>query len=171
MLIERDLKPRDIVTPRAIDNAFALDMAMGGSTNTVLHTLALAREGGIDYPLARLNEVAARVPHLCKVSPAVPDVHIEDVHRAGGISAILAEMARKPGTLWLDEMTVTGQTLGENIAGATIAGPARRAHDRGALLAARAGCAILFGNLAPGGRGRQGRRGRPRDVDATAARR
>jgi dihydroxy-acid dehydratase len=150
VLIERDLKPRDIVTPRAIDNAFALDMAMGGSTNTVLHTLALAREGGIEYPLARLNEVAARVPHICKVSPAVPDVHIEDVHRAGGISAILAEIARKPGALWLDEATVTGQTLGENIAGATILDP-RVVRTIEEPFSHQGGLAILFGNLAPEG--------------------
>lgn len=150
VLIEKDLKPRDIVTSRAIDNAFALDMAMGGSTNTVLHTLALAREGDIDYPLERLNEVAARVPHICKVSPAVPDVHIEDVHRAGGISAILKEMSRKPGVLWLDEMTCTGQTLGQNIANATI-------QDRRVVRTVEApfsdwgGLKILFGNLAPEG--------------------
>ncbi|MCC6628171.1 MAG: dihydroxy-acid dehydratase [Chloroflexi bacterium] len=150
MLIERDLKPRDIVTPRAIDNAFALDMAMGGSTNTVLHTLALAHEGGIDYPLARLNEVSDRVPHLCKVSPAVPDVHVEDVHRAGGISAILAELARKPGALWLDEMTVTGQTLGENIAAAQVL-DRRIIRTVEAPFSATGGLRILFGNLAPDG--------------------
>src|SRR5437660_5793595 len=73
-LIEDDVRPHDIVTPEAIDNAFALDMAMGGSTNTVLHTLALMNEGGISYPLERLNEVAERVPYICKVSPAAPDV-------------------------------------------------------------------------------------------------
>jgi dihydroxy-acid dehydratase len=150
VLIERDLKPRDIVTPEAIDNAFVLDMAMGGSTNTVLHTLALAHEGGIEYPLARLNEVAARVPHICKVSPAVPDVHIEDVHRAGGISAILAEVARKPGVLFLDQPTVTGRTLGENIAGARVL-------DRRVIrtieepFSPQGGLRILFGNLAPDG--------------------
>ena len=69
-LLERDIKPRDIVTADAIDDAFALDMAMGGSTNTVLHTLALANEACIDYPLAQINSVAEKVPHICKVSPA-----------------------------------------------------------------------------------------------------
>ena len=82
-LIEDDVRPLDIITPRAIDNAFALDMAMGGSTNTVLHALALCNEGGVEYPLERLNDVAARVPYICKVSPASAKVHIEDVHRAG----------------------------------------------------------------------------------------
>ena len=69
-LVEADLTPRDIVTPKSLDNAFALDMAMGGTTNTVLHTLAIAHEAGVDYPLARINELAARAPHICKVAPA-----------------------------------------------------------------------------------------------------
>jgi dihydroxy-acid dehydratase len=149
-LVERDIRPRDIVTPRAIDNAFALDMAMGGSTNTVLHTLALCNEGGLDYPLARLNEVAARVPYICKVSPASPDVHIEDVHQAGGISAILHELSRRNGILHLDEMTVTGQTLGQNIANATVRnyGVVRPLDEP---FQKRGGLAILYGNLAPDG--------------------
>ena len=148
-LLEANLTPRQIVTPQAIDNAFALDMAMGGSTNTVLHTLALAHEAGIDYPLPRLNEVAARVPHICKVAPA-NDVHIEDVDRAGGVSAILKEISRKPGTLDLDQKTVTVKTLGENIAGAEI-------RDTEVIrtlenpYSASGGLAILFGNLAPEG--------------------
>ena len=95
-LVKADIKPRDIITPKSIDNAFALDMAMGGSTNTVLHTLAIASEGDIEYPLQRLNDVAARVPNICKVSPS-NKVHMEDVDRAGGISAILAELAKKIG--------------------------------------------------------------------------
>ncbi len=114
-LLEMDLKPLDIVTPAAIDNAFALDMAMGGSTNTVLHTIAIAHEAGIEYPLERLNEVSARTPCLCKVSPS-SHYHMEDVDKAGGISAILHELAKKPGALNLDCMTVTGKTIGENIA-------------------------------------------------------
>ncbi len=97
-LIELDLKPRDIVTKDAIDNAFALDMAMGGSTNTVLHTLAIAHEAGIEYPIERINEIAARVPHLAKIAPA-SDYHIEDVHNAGGVSAILNELFKKEGAL------------------------------------------------------------------------
>ncbi|MCK9909716.1 dihydroxy-acid dehydratase, partial [Microbacteriaceae bacterium K1510] len=75
-LIDRDIKPRDIVTLEALDDAFALDMAMGGSTNTVLHTLALAHEAGIEYPIERINEVAKRIPYLCKLAPA-SDYHIE----------------------------------------------------------------------------------------------
>ena len=153
-LFEADIKPRDIVTPEAIDNAFALDMAMGGSTNTPLHVLALCHEAGVDYPLARLNDVAARVPHLCKVSPApvAPGTffHMEDVDAAGGVSTILREMSRKPGTLHLDQMTVTGRALRQNIRRAPAAdGDCIRRldnaySDHGAL-------AVLFGNLAPCG--------------------
>ncbi len=148
-LIEMDAKPLDIVTPEAIDNAFALDMAMGGSTNTVLHTIALAREAGVDYPLARLNQVSARVPNLCKVSPS-STYHMEDVDRAGGVSAILWELAKKPGTLHLDQMTVTGKTLGQNIAGCdTQDSDCIRTLDN--PYSETGGLAILFGNLAQDG--------------------
>ncbi|HEX7735878.1 MAG TPA: dihydroxy-acid dehydratase [Ktedonobacteraceae bacterium] len=148
-LIEANLTPRQIVNRESLDNAFALDMAMGGSTNTVLHTLALAREGGIDYSLERINEVAARVPHLCKVSPA-GKWHMEDVDRAGGISAILHELAKKPGALNLDRPTVTLRTLGENIAEAEIKEP-EVIHPLENPHSERGGLAILFGNLAPDG--------------------
>ncbi|RMF47270.1 MAG: dihydroxy-acid dehydratase [Anaerolineae bacterium] len=148
-LIERDIKPRDIITAEALDDAFALDMAMGGSTNTVLHTLALAHEAEVDYPLERINAVAEKVPHICKVSPA-GKWHMEDVHRAGGIPAILNEIQRATGMLHLDRMTVSGVTLGESIRGAEIQDDevirrAENAHSR------RGGLAILFGNLAPRG--------------------
>jgi len=146
-LIEMDLKPRDIITPESIDNAFALDMAMGGSTNTLLHTLAIANEAGIEYPLERLNEVAERVPYICKVSPATSDVHVEDVDRAGGISAILKEISKRD-TLNLNCITVTGKTLGENIADAETRDPlVIRSVDN--PFSEKGGLAILFGNLAP----------------------
>jgi dihydroxy-acid dehydratase len=113
-LVETDLKPRDIATLEAFDNAFMLDMAMGGSTNTVLHTLAIAREAGIAYDIARIDEISKRVPNICKVSPS-SDYHLQDVHRAGGIHTILGELNRM-GILHPDCRTVTGKTLGENIA-------------------------------------------------------
>ncbi|MCL4269785.1 MAG: dihydroxy-acid dehydratase [Anaerolineales bacterium] len=149
ILIERDIKPRDIVTAEAIDDAFALDMAMGGSSNTVLHTLALANEAGVDYPLTRINDVADKVPHICKVSPA-GKWHMEDVHRAGGIPAILKEVQRGTGMLHLDRITVTGNTLGESIKDAEIKDEEvirryENAHSK------RGGLSILFGNLAPNG--------------------
>jgi len=149
-LLEKDIKPRDIVTPQSIDNAFALDMAMGGSTNTVLHTFALAREAEIEYPLARVNEISARVPCICKVSPSKPDVHLEDVDRAGGISAILKELSKRPEALHLGALTVTGKTLGENIASATIQDE-RVIHGVEKPFTQDGGLAVLFGNLAPEG--------------------
>jgi len=149
-LIEADLKPRDIVTLASLDNAFALDMAMGGSTNTVLHGLAIAHEAGLDYDLQRLNAISARTPCICKVSPSVPDVHIQDVDRAGGIAAILNEIARKPGLLELDTPTVAGGTLGETVAGAGIQDP-RIIRTLDAPFTADGGLAVLFGNLAPNG--------------------
>lgn len=112
-LVETDLKPRDIATLEAFDNAITLDVAMGGSTNTVLHTLAIAREAGIDYDIGRIDAISRRVPNICKVSPS-SDYHVQDVHRAGGIHTILGELKRM-GLLHVDCRTVTGKTLGENI--------------------------------------------------------
>ncbi len=112
-LISLDLKPRDIATLEAFDNALMLDVAMGGSTNTVLHTLAIAREAGIPYDIARIDGISRRIPCLCKVAPS-SKYHIQDVMRAGGIHTILGELKRM-GVLNLGCQTVTGKTLGENI--------------------------------------------------------
>jgi dihydroxy-acid dehydratase len=155
-LIRLDIKPRDIVTQASLDNALILDMAMGGSTNTVLHTLAVAHEAGIDYDLARINALSDRVPNICKVSPSKADpvtgleYQIGDVDDAGGISAILAEIARVPGLLNLDCITASGKTLGENVAGRKILNP-RVIKTVDAPYSATGGLAILFGNLAPEG--------------------
>ena len=148
-LVELDLTARKIVTAEAIDDAFALDMAMGGSTNTVLHTLAIAYEAEIDYPLSRINEVAKRVPQICKVSPA-SHWHMEDVHRAGGVPAILKRLGQKDGALHLDRPTVAGTSLREAVADADVTDdevirPVSDPHS------ASGGLAILFGNLAPDG--------------------
>ncbi|MBV9791214.1 MAG: dihydroxy-acid dehydratase, partial [Chloroflexi bacterium] len=152
-LIKAQITFRDVVTPQSIDNAVALDVAMGGSTNTVLHVLALAREADVEYPVARFNEVAERVPHLAKVSPAWDgdrQWHIEDVHQAGGIHAILGELSRKPGTLDLAARTVTGRTLGENLSQAQNTNPdCIRPIDN--PHSPRGGLCVLFGNLAPEG--------------------
>ncbi len=148
-LIERDIKPRDIVTAEALDDAFALDMAMGGSTNTILHGLAIAHEAGIAYSLERINRISERVPHLCKVSPA-GRWHMEDVHRAGGIPAILKEVQRATGMLHLERITATGQNLSAALASAEIRDDEviRRAEN---AHSASGGLAVLFGNLAPCG--------------------
>ena len=148
-LIENDLTPRKIVTVEAIDDALALDMAMGGSTNTILHTLAIAREAGVDYPIERINLVADRVPHICKVSPA-SHWHMEDVHRAGGVPAILREISRDGNTLHLNRPTVSGRTLGQEIAGAEIRDN-QVIRSRENPYSEHGGLAILFGNLAPDG--------------------
>jgi dihydroxy-acid dehydratase len=148
-LIRKDIKPRDIATRDAFDNALALDMAMGGSTNTILHTLAVAHEAGVPYDLARIDGISRKTPTLCKVSPS-SQYHMEDVDRAGGISAILAELLKVPGLLKPDCLTVTGKTISENLGGAgtkdpevirTLSNPYSR----------EGGLAVLYGNLAPEG--------------------
>lgn len=148
-LVKADLRPRDIVTQKSIDNSFILDMAMGGSTNTVLHTLAIAQEAGVPYDLDRINMISKKVPNICKVSPS-SHYHIEDVHTAGGVSAILNEMAKIPGLLNTEEKTVTLKTLGENVKDAKILDeqcirPLEKAYSP------EGGLAILFGNLAENG--------------------
>lgn len=149
-LVAKDIKPSDLLNAESFHNAFALDLAMGGSTNTILHTFAVAHEAGIQLSLADLNDLADKVPYLCKVSPATTNVHIEDVDRAGGISAILKELSKKSGILHLDRPTVTGKTLGENIEAAQIL-------DKSIIrslehpYSAKGGLSVLFGNLAPDG--------------------
>lgn len=149
-LVKNDIKPSDIITRDSMRNAFALDMAMGGSTNTILHTLAVAIEMGFEFDMHELNDIAEKVPYLCKVSPATPFVHMEDVENAGGVSAILNQLSRKEGTLNLNCLTVTGKTLGENIA-------KNKTKDTNVIktlekpYSNKGGLAILFGNLAPNG--------------------
>ncbi|SFZ85378.1 dihydroxy-acid dehydratase [Devosia enhydra] len=111
---EKGLNPRAIATKAAFENAMTLDIAMGGSTNTILHILAIAREGGVDFTMDDIDRLSRQVPCVCKVAPAVQDVHIEDVHRAGGIFGILGELDRG-GLLHRDVPTVHEATLGEAI--------------------------------------------------------
>jgi len=149
MLVEQNIRPRDIVTLEAIDDAFALDMAMGGSTNTVLHLLAIAHEAGIEYSLERINEVAKRVPYLAKISPA-SDYTMQDVHSAGGVSAIIRELTTVPGAVHPERITITGQSLADGVATAQILNDAviRR---KEAPYSPVGGLSILYGNLAPDG--------------------
>ncbi|NNE46312.1 MAG: dihydroxy-acid dehydratase [Rhodothermales bacterium] len=148
-LIDADLKPRDIVTRDAFDDAFALDMAMGGSTNTILHLLAAAHEAEIPYDLHRINQISSQVPYLCKVAPATRNVHMEDVDNAGGVPAILKELS-SIGVLHLDRPTVTGLTVGENLEQATNHRPELiRSVDN--AFRPTGGLSVLFGNLAPDG--------------------
>jgi dihydroxy-acid dehydratase len=149
-LVAKNICPRDLVTQDAVDDAFALDMAMGGSTNTVLHTLAFCNEIGLEYPLSRINQVAEKIPHLAKISPSGP-WHIEDLHKAGGIPALLKEVSKKgEDILHLDRPTVSGKTMRNIIAKAKVKNsevirPVKNPYS------AKGGLAILFGNLAPEG--------------------
>ncbi len=148
-MIKNDVKPRDIVTKEAIDDAFALDMAMGGSTNTVLHTLALAHEAEIDYDINDINTVAERVPYLAKIMPA-SNYSMHDIHLSGGISAIINELTKIPGAIHPDRITVTGKTIRENVANDEITNTdVIRTKDN--PYSKVGGLSILFGNIAPNG--------------------
>ncbi len=149
-LVENDIKPSDIITEESVKNAIVLDVAMGGSTNTILHTLAIANEAEINLDLNEINKISNNTPNICKVSPARPDIHIEDVDRAGGISAILKEISNKEGLLNLNSRTVTGNTLGKNIENASIKDfeVIRKIENP---YSESGGLAVLFGNLAEKG--------------------
>ncbi|MCS4486972.1 dihydroxy-acid dehydratase [Staphylococcus americanisciuri] len=147
--VKHDIKPRDIVTKEAIDDAFALDMAMGGSTNTVLHTLAIAQEAGIDYDLSRINAIAKKTPYLSKIAPS-SSYSMQDVHEAGGVPAIINELMKKEGVLHPDRITVTGKTLRENNEGKEITNDVvirklDNPYDK------EGGLSVLYGNIAPDG--------------------
>lgn len=148
-LLARDIKPLDILTPAAFRNAFAVDMALGGSTNSVLHLLAVAHEAGVPIPLHELNDCSARTPHLCRMSPAAGGHHIEDLHRAGGIPAVMRRLL-DGGLLDGGVLTVTGRTLAENLTTVAVKDESViRPLD--APYSSTGGLVILFGNLAPGG--------------------
>ena len=145
-VLARNIRARDIVTRDAIYNAFAVDMALGGSTNSVLHLTAIAHEAGINFSLSWVNEISQRVPHLCKLSPA-SDYHVEDLDLSGGIPAVMQEIS---GLLNLKAQTVLGRSVGEIIKQAEV-------KDREVIRALSnpygptGGISILFGNLAPEG--------------------
>jgi len=148
-LLASGTRPLDILTPAAFRNAFAVDMALGGSTNSVLHLLAVAHESGIEIPLSDLNDYSARTPHLCRMSPAAGGHHLEDLDRAGGIPALMSRLL-EGGLLEGSVHTVTGRTLAENVATAKVREDAViRPLD--APYSRSGGLAILFGNLAPDG--------------------
>ena len=147
-LVERDIKARDIINTRSIYNAVACDMALGCSSNSVLHLLAIANEAGVDLNMDIFNEISAKVPNLCHLAPA-GSTHISDLNRAGGIPAVQAELAKK-GLLDLDAMTATGKTLGENIKGVYVKDydlirPIDHPYSE------TGGIAVLWGNIAEDG--------------------
>lgn len=185
---------RNILNHKAVHNAFVVDMAMGGSTNTVLHMLAIAKEAEVDFDLESINAIAAKVAHIAKIAPALSSVHMEDINRAGGVSAVMNEVAKRNSSLgnhsadlqglgavitdgvtptpapcknsqstttntricgesvlesilYLDALTITGETLGERIAGAKIA-DTNIIHTNENAYSQVGGLKILFGNLA-----------------------
>ena len=147
-LVNRGVTARQIINERSIRNALTCDMALGCSTNTVLHLLAIAQEAGCPIDLALFNEISAKTPNLCHLAPAGP-THMPDLFEAGGIPVVQAELA-KAGLLDLDVPTVTGKTLGENIAGAKNRNPnAIRPIEN--PYSATGGLQILWGNIAPDG--------------------
>ncbi|WP_066191598.1 MULTISPECIES: dihydroxy-acid dehydratase [Gracilibacillus] len=148
-MVKEDVKPRDIITKEAIDDAFALDMAMGGSTNTVLHTLAIANEAEIEYNLEDINKIAERVPYLAKIMPA-SDLSMDDINKAGGVSAIINELTNIPGAIHPDRLTITGQTMGDLVSDYRITNEqVIRTKDN--PYSPVGGLSILYGNLAPEG--------------------
>ncbi len=147
-LLEKDIKPSDIMTSASFRNAMTMDMAIGCSTNSVLHLMAIASEAGVEIDLNMFNEISAITPHLCKISPA-GEHHMEDLYRAGGVQALFNELNKK-GLVNTSVMTVTGQTIGENIALTPVQDySVIRPLDNPYSLSG--GLAILFGNLAPDG--------------------
>ena len=148
-LLAQNVKPLDILTEAAFRNAFTVDMALGGSTNSILHLMAIAHEAGVSVSLAELNDFSARTPQLCKMSPAAGGHHIEELDAAGGIPAVMGELLAA-GLLNGEVLTVTGRRLAENLATA-------RVHNRQVIrsvddpYSTSGGLAILFGNLAPQG--------------------
>ncbi|MDW0116857.1 dihydroxy-acid dehydratase [Sporosarcina thermotolerans] len=148
-MVKENVKPRDIVTKEAIDDAFALDMAMGGSTNTVLHTLAIAHEAEIEYSVQDINKVAERVPYLAKIMPA-SDISMDDIFKAGGVSAIINELTKIPGAIHPDRITITGKTIGEDVKDHHITNDqVIRTKDN--PYSPVGGLSVLFGNIAPDG--------------------
>jgi len=144
--LAEDIRPKDVITKDSLYNAFAVDMALGGSTNSVLHLTAIAHEAGIDFPLSLINEISDSVPNICKLSPA-SDYHIQDLDLAGGIPAIMHELS---GLLKLEANTVLGKSLGSiakeaKVKNREIIRPLSQPH------APTGGISILFGNLAPDG--------------------
>jgi len=111
---------RNILNEKAVKNAFAVDMAMGGSSNTVLHMLAIAKEADVDFNLADINAISKRVSHIAKISPSLTTVHMEDINKAGGVSAVMHEMRKRGDDILLDNLTITGESLMERIKDAKI---------------------------------------------------
>lgn len=141
---------RNILNDKAIHNAFVIDMAMGGSSNTVLHLLSIAKEAEVDFDITQINKISQDVAHIAKISPSLSTVHMDDINRAGGVNAVMKEVSRRGGVLHLDAMMVTGETLGERIKDAVIK-DTNIIHTNENAFSPVGGLSILFGNLAEEG--------------------
>lgn len=148
--LQEKFKLKNILNLNAVKNAFAVDMAMGGSTNTVLHMLAIANEAGVDFQLKDINVISQRVSHIAKISPSLSTIHMEDINRAGGVNAVMKEMTKRGDEVLLDNLTIGGETLFEKIADAEIkdTNVIRRINNPYSQVG---GLAILYGNLAEQG--------------------
>lgn len=147
-LVQNDVKPSDILTPKAFENALTVDMALGCSTNSVLHLPAIANEAGVEINLDIINDISGKVPNLCKLAPAGPH-HVQDLYSAGGVQAVMNELSKK-NLLHLELVTVTGRTVGENIEKAKVRDySVIRSVDE--PYSRTGGIAVLKGNLAPDG--------------------
>ena len=147
-LLKKNLRPRDILTAEAFTNALRVDMALGCSTNSVLHLCAIAHEAGVPIPLKRFNEISATTPNLCRLSPAGADL-VQDLHLAGGVPAVMKELS-KAGLLNLKLPTATGKNVGQNLAGVTNRNP-QVVRPIETPFSPTGGLAVLFGNIAPRG--------------------
>jgi dihydroxy-acid dehydratase len=144
-------KLKNIINEKAVRNAFAIDMAMGGSSNTVLHMLAIAKEADVDFNLADINSISKKVSHIAKISPSLSTIHMEDINKAGGMNAVLKEISKRDnGVLYLDNLTITGETIGERVANAEIK-DYEVIHSIENPYSKVGGLAILYGNLAKEG--------------------
>ena len=140
-------KMKNILNEKAIHNAFVVDMAMGGSSNTVLHLLAIARESDIEYKIENINKIADKVAHISKISPSRTDVHMDDVNNAGGVNAVMCEVSKRGDNLHLDALMISGETLAERIEGCEIKDE-DIIHKNENAYSQVGGLSILFGILA-----------------------
>ena len=141
---------RNILNADAIHNAFVIDMAMGGSSNTVLHLLSIAKEAEVEFDITNINTIGQKVAHIAKISPSLSTVHMDDINRAGGVNAVMKEVSRRGDVLRTHAMTITGETLAERIKDAAIKDTSI-IHTNENAFSQVGGLSILFGNLAEEG--------------------
>jgi len=141
---------KSILNEKAVHNAFVVDMAMGGSSNTVLHMLAIANEADVDFKIENINAIAEKVAHIAKISPSLTTVHMKDIDNAGGVNAVMKEVSRRGDLLFTDALTVSGETIGERIKDAKILDE-NIIHTNENAYSQVGGLSILFGNLATEG--------------------